>query len=205
MEKYQNLKDKKVLILGFSTTGCAAAVYFNKLGANVFVSEFSERLEKNNEKIDELEKLGIKIEFSKHSDEFINNSEFCVLSPSIPPEADILKRLDEKNIPYFSDIEYIGEGSGDFCGIIAAQITGKPGQRRVRGIHRKISQQITCGIKTAYPVAIVRYIHHFAGFSNILFKHIYIPCGAFALCQPEQHYFKQHDIETRGFRCNHIR
>ena len=107
MEKYQNLKDKKVLILGFSTTGCAAAVYFNKLGANVFVSEFSERLEKNNEKINELEKLGIKIEFSKHSDEFINNSEFCVLSPSIPPEADILKRLDEKNIPYFSDIEYL--------------------------------------------------------------------------------------------------
>ena len=107
MEKYQNLKDKKVLILGFSTTGCAAAVYFNKLGANVFVSEFSERLEKNNEKINELEKLGIKIEFSKHSDEFINNSEFCVLSPSIPSEADILKRLDEKNIPYFSDIEYL--------------------------------------------------------------------------------------------------
>ena len=38
MNKYSGLKNKKVLILGFSTTGIAAAKYFAGKGANVFVS-----------------------------------------------------------------------------------------------------------------------------------------------------------------------
>ena len=52
-----NLKDKKVLVLGFSTTGIAAAKYFTKKGAKVFVSESGEKLEKNTEKIKELENV----------------------------------------------------------------------------------------------------------------------------------------------------
>lgn len=104
-----NLENKKILILGFSTTGIAAAKYFAKHNAQVFVSEFEKIKEKDALRIEELEKQGVKIEFGGHSEEFISNCEFCILSPSIPTDAPILAKLNEKNIPYFSDIEYISK------------------------------------------------------------------------------------------------
>ena len=104
-----NLKNKKVLILGFSTTGIGSAKYFIKHGANVYISEFSDLKEKDKTIAQELKNMGINIEFNGHSDEFINNSDFCILSPSIPTDAPVLKKLEEKNIPYFSDIEYISK------------------------------------------------------------------------------------------------
>ena len=107
MNKFDILNNEKVLILGFSTTGCAAAKYFANKKANVYISEYSEKQEKNNDKITELEMLGVKIEFNGHSEDFINGAKFCILSPSIPPEAEILQKLEEKNIKYFSDIEYL--------------------------------------------------------------------------------------------------
>lgn len=102
-----NLKNKKVLILGFSTTGIAAAKYFQSQGADVYLSEFNKKSDKDQNEIDKLLSLNIKIEFEGHSDEFINNAEFCILSPSIPFDSPIIKKLEEKNIKYFSDIEYI--------------------------------------------------------------------------------------------------
>ena len=102
-----NLKNKKVLILGFSTTGIAAAKYFQSQGADVYLSEFNKKSDKDQNEIDKLLSLNIKIEFEGHSDEFINNADFCILSPSIPFDSPIIKKLEEKNIKYFSDIEYI--------------------------------------------------------------------------------------------------
>lgn len=102
-----NLKNKKVLILGFSTTGIAAAKYFQSQGADVYLSEFNKKSDKDQNEIDKLLSLNIKIEFEGHSDKFINNADFCILSPSIPFDSPIIKKLEEKNIKYFSDIEYI--------------------------------------------------------------------------------------------------
>ena len=39
----ENLKNKKVLILGFSTTGIACAKYFANAGADTYISEFNEK------------------------------------------------------------------------------------------------------------------------------------------------------------------
>ena len=104
-----NLKNKKILILGFSLTGVACAKYFAQNEANVFISEYNQESNKDKEKIEVLKSQNIKIEFGGHSEEFINNSDFCILSPSIPTDAPVLKRLEEKNIPYFSDIEFISK------------------------------------------------------------------------------------------------
>lgn len=104
-----NLKDKKILILGFSKTGLSACKYFLEKGACVYISEQKEKQDKDIKKVDKLKSKGVRIEFNGHSDEFIKNADFCILSPSIPPEAPILKRLDEENVPYFSDLEYVGK------------------------------------------------------------------------------------------------
>ncbi|MBQ4646821.1 MAG: UDP-N-acetylmuramoyl-L-alanine--D-glutamate ligase [Candidatus Gastranaerophilales bacterium] len=104
-----NLKNKKILILGFSTTGIAAAKYFIKKEAQVYISEFKELEEKNISLANELKIQGINLEFNGHSENFINNADFCILSPSIPTDAPVLAKLEEKNIPYFSDLEYISK------------------------------------------------------------------------------------------------
>ncbi len=119
-----DLKNKKILVLGFSKTGIAAAKYFKNHGMDVYLSESSELKEKNQKIYEDLAKSGINIEFNGHSDEFLDGSLFCLLSPSIPPEAPVLERLKEKNIPYYSDIE--------FCSFLAKNkmiaITGTNGK-----------------------------------------------------------------------------
>ena len=91
---------KKVLIAGFSVTGIACAKYLSK-DYDVYLSEYSSLKDEDKDKAQELKELGVKLEFGGHSDEFINNSSFAILSPSIPLDAPILKRLSEKIYPIF--------------------------------------------------------------------------------------------------------
>lgn len=100
------IKSKKVLIVGFSTTGIAAAKYLHNKGLDVYISEKNELAPKNQKLANDLISKGIKLEFGAHSEEFIDKVNFAILSPSVPPEAEILKKLKERNISYFSDIEY---------------------------------------------------------------------------------------------------
>ena len=62
------LNNKKVLVLGLSKSGIAAAKVLLNQGANVYITEGKEK-----EIPQELLNLGIKIEVGGHSDEFINN------------------------------------------------------------------------------------------------------------------------------------
>lgn len=100
-----NWFDKKVLVLGLSKSGIAAAKYLNNHGASVFITESRERTEKDDKNIQELEALGIKIEMGSHSDNFLDGSDIAVTSPGIPPNSDIMKMLKEKNIRVISEIE----------------------------------------------------------------------------------------------------
>lgn len=98
-----DFKDKKVLVLGYSITGVSAAKYLAKNGANVFLSEVKE---KTNQNTKELVDLGIKIEFKGHSEDFIKDAAFAILSPSIPPKTPILEELRKRGIEYMSDVEF---------------------------------------------------------------------------------------------------
>ena len=48
------LFDKKVLVLGFSKSGISAAKYLNKVGAEVYITEFRSEKPEDKEKLDEL-------------------------------------------------------------------------------------------------------------------------------------------------------
>ena len=100
---------EKVLILGLSKSGIAAAKFANKQGYDVFITE-SKPLDKVKEEcksqVEELKSLGIKIECGYHSNEFISGAKFAITSPGIPPKSEIFKRLNEKNTKIISEIEY---------------------------------------------------------------------------------------------------
>ena len=95
--------DRKVLILGFSKSGIAAAKYLNSVGADVYITEYREHKPEDDVVLKDLE--GINIEFGGHSDEFINDSYLAVTSPGIPPKSSIMQKLKEKNINVISEIE----------------------------------------------------------------------------------------------------
>lgn len=100
-----NWHDKKVLIMGFSVSGKSAAKYLAKHGADVYITEGREEKEEDKQELEQLKELGIKVEFGGHSEEFINDCYIAIVSPSVPVESDLYKKVREKNIQIISEIE----------------------------------------------------------------------------------------------------
>lgn len=95
---------KKVLILGLSKSGISAAKYLVGTGEyNVYLTESKSDVDKS--LVEELKSIGVKIEFGRHSDEFIEGADFAVTSPGIPPRSEIFKKLNERNITIISEVE----------------------------------------------------------------------------------------------------
>ncbi|MBQ3102259.1 UDP-N-acetylmuramoyl-L-alanine--D-glutamate ligase [bacterium] len=106
------LKNKKILILGLSVTGLGVAKFLCGKGADCFISEFDKKKE-NSQEHKVIQDLGAKIEFGGHSLDFIQGSEFAIISPSIPQNAPVLKLMAENNVEYMSDIEFISRYLND--------------------------------------------------------------------------------------------
>ena len=125
-----NWHDKKVLIMGFSVSGKSAAKYLARHGANVFITEGNEAKKEDKKEIKELNLLGIKTEFGKHSDKFIDGAYVAVISPSIPKDSELYKKVKEKNIQIISEIELAYKETGKpFIGI-----TGTNGKTTVTAL-----------------------------------------------------------------------
>ncbi len=98
--------EEKVLVLGLSKSGIAAAQAAKQRGCDVYITEGKEPKDEYKEKIDYLKGIGIHIETGGHTDKFIEGAKYAVTSPGIPPKSEIFQRLHEKNIPIISEIEY---------------------------------------------------------------------------------------------------
>ncbi len=96
---------KKVLVLGLSKSGIAAAKLAKKHGAVVYLTEGKDVTSENLYKVEELKNLGINVEYGAHSDEFVNNADLVVTSPGIPPHSEIIQRIRKQNIPVISELE----------------------------------------------------------------------------------------------------
>ena len=96
---------KKVLVLGLSKSGTAAAKLAKKHGAEVYLTEGNIVTESNLHKVEELKNLGINVEFGGHSDAFIEKTDLAVTSPGIPPHSEIIQKLKKLNIPVISELE----------------------------------------------------------------------------------------------------
>lgn len=96
---------EKVLVLGLSKSGIAAAKFAKKQGAIVYLTEGKDVTEENLYKVEDLKSCGIFVEYGGHSDEFIENAELVVTSPGIPPHSEIIQKVKSKNIPIISELE----------------------------------------------------------------------------------------------------
>lgn len=102
----QNLRGQKVLILGLSKSGIAAAKLAKRHGADVYLSEGNDVSQDRLHLVEELRELGINVEYGGHSDNFISKSDIAVTSPGIPPHSDIIQKLKAHNIETISELEF---------------------------------------------------------------------------------------------------
>ena len=96
----------KVLVLGFSRSGIAAAKLAKKRGFDVYLTEGKSLSPEKSEQVEDLKSSGINVEFGGHSDEFIEGANFVITSPGIPPHSEIHKRLRAAGIPIISELEF---------------------------------------------------------------------------------------------------
>lgn len=116
MDREIDWKNKKVLILGFSLSGKAAARYLinEKLKMengkfSVYITEQRDRKPEDEKEIKELEALGVKIEFGGHSEEFTSGVNIAVVSPSFPLDNELYIKLKNEGVDIISepDLAYL--------------------------------------------------------------------------------------------------
>ena len=100
----EDVKNKKITIIGLKKSGYSAAILAYNFGAEVFVSDYKDD---NDTRINynKLVKKGIQCEIGKHSDH-IFNSNFWVISPGVPKDIDIIHKAEKLNIPIIGEIEF---------------------------------------------------------------------------------------------------
>ena len=97
--------EKRIVILGAGESGCGAAVLADKLGFDVFVSDFGAIADKYKAMLNE---RNIPWEEKQHCEELILNASEVIKSPGIPNEAPIVRKIAEAGIPIISEIEFAG-------------------------------------------------------------------------------------------------
>lgn len=94
---------KKVTVLGSQRSGLGAAKLLSHFGANVLLSE-SNTDRFTSEIRQMLADIGAEFEFGYHSPD-VMESDFVVVSPGIPENAEIIQKIRQKAIPVYSEIE----------------------------------------------------------------------------------------------------
>lgn len=141
-----SVRGKKVLVLGLSKSGIAAAKFAKKHGAEVYLTEANDITTKEqSDKAKALEDLGIHVEYGHHSDEFIKKSDLAVTSPGISPRNEIIRRVRAEQIPVISELELAYRE----CDIPFIIITGTNGKTTTTALTQHILSKklktVACG------------------------------------------------------------
>ena len=98
-----NLKNKYIAVIGAGESGVGAALLAQKLGAEVFVSDYG-IIKENYKK--ELEENAIPFEENGHSLIKIEVADEVIKSPGIPNNSAVIQHLEQANTPLLSEIEF---------------------------------------------------------------------------------------------------
>ena len=103
MLKYlsMDLKDKKVLVVGLARSGMAAIKVLHRFDAKIYLSE---RNEPNAQDRQYLESIGVTI-LNQDLSVFDGDYDLVVKNPGVPPVSEIVRKLNERNIPIITEIE----------------------------------------------------------------------------------------------------
>ena len=99
------MEKKRIVVLGAGESGTGAAILAKVKGFDVWLSDMGKIAPKYKTKLDEFQ---VNWEEGQHSEEKILMADEIVKSPGIPDNAPIIKKINSKNIPIISEIEFAG-------------------------------------------------------------------------------------------------
>ena len=96
---------KKVLVIGFGSSGIGVVDFLIKQGSVVRVNDIKRRCEFEEDKIKNYESEGVEFVFGKHEVELCFEAELIVVSPGVDPVWIPFAELSNKGIEVISEIE----------------------------------------------------------------------------------------------------
>ena len=139
-----HVSNKDIVVLGAGRSGLSAAILLARHGARVFLSERdAERKTPDIEKL--LKEHGIGYEFGDHSGR-IFSSDLVILSPGIPASSAVVRDLNARDIPVYSEIE----AASWFAESPVIAVTGSNGKTTTTALIADMLQQsgisaVACG------------------------------------------------------------
>ncbi len=124
---------KKVSVIGAGKSGVAAGELLWQKGAKVLVSEFG-RI--GSVPLQRLTQMPLSFEQGGHSAE-VYDADFCVLSPGVPPNAEVVTIMQAKGIPLYSEIEI----ASWFCKARIVGITGTDGKTTTSTLVHRLCEE----------------------------------------------------------------
>lgn len=103
---YHYPQQGKLVVLGAGESGYGAAILGQKMGFEVFVSDFGAIAESYRALLDQ---AGIRYEAGTHTEAEILNADLVVKSPGIPETAAIVAKLRHQGCPVISEIEFAAQ------------------------------------------------------------------------------------------------
>ena len=152
-----NLKDKKILVLGFARSGYSTAKILNKLGYDVTLNAYDDL--STDEKAAELRELGVKVIDGGHPLELLENIDLIVKNPGIKYQIEFLQKAIEKNIDIITEIEL----ANTLFNIDMVAITGTNGKTTTTqmtfDILKAANKDVYLAGNIGYPAIEVAYNH----------------------------------------------
>ncbi|MBK8189912.1 MAG: UDP-N-acetylmuramoyl-L-alanine--D-glutamate ligase [Vampirovibrionales bacterium] len=125
---FHRWQGRPVVILGLSKTGEAVARYLQAFGADVFLSERSEPGPDAAALRDRLQAFGCAVETGAHSEQCLSHAPLMIVSPGIPPHAEILQRAAAAGIEIISEVELAARENRLSRRLPIAAVTGSNGK-----------------------------------------------------------------------------
>ncbi|HEX3384772.1 MAG TPA: UDP-N-acetylmuramoyl-L-alanine--D-glutamate ligase [Mucilaginibacter sp.] len=172
--KIKSVESNKIVILGAGESGAGAAYLAQKVGYDVFVSDFGTIADQYKQ---QLKSWNIRFEENQHTEDEILQAVEVVKSPGIPEKAPIVKKLREKGIPVISEIEFAGR----YTNANIVGITGSNGKTTttsltyhiLKNAGLKVGLAGNIGKSFAYQVATEKFDHYVLELSSFMLDDMY--------------------------------
>ncbi len=106
IEKMEDLKDKKILIVGLGVTGVAAAKFLASKGAKVVVSDHKSKAELANY-LEIMEGVNVEYDLGGHSPKLFLDQDIVMLSPGISSQLKIFEYARQNGVHVTGEFEFM--------------------------------------------------------------------------------------------------
>ena len=100
-----DIMNKKVLVFGSGISGIAASRLLEKKGAKVILYDGNETLDKEKMRQQIGEKTQVEIVLGTFPEEILDRLSLVVMSPGVPTDLPIVKKMRAADIPIWGEIE----------------------------------------------------------------------------------------------------